>query len=319
MGFDIVYLPPIHPIGTVNRKGRNNTLPGGNPVARPATSARRGRSARTRAVTTRSTPSSARFDDFDAFVAAPGTSAWRSRWTWRCSARRPPVGHRASRVVHHAARRHHRVRGEPAEEVPGHLPAQLRQRPGRASTPRSLRVVLLWVEHGVRIFRVDNPHTKPPNFWDWLIWQVKRRPGRAVPRRGVHPARDDARAGPDRLHPVATPTSPGAPAKQEITDYALMHAERADDMRPELLVNTPDILHESLQTGGPPMFAIRAVLAVDAVADLGHVLRIRAVRARAGAAGQRGVPQQREVPAAPARLRRRRGEPAARWSRTSPG
>ena len=67
-----------------------------------------------------------------------------------------------------------RVRGEPAEEVPGHLPAELRQRPRRASTPRCCGSSGYWVEHGVRVFRVDNPHTKPLNFWHWLIWEVKK-------------------------------------------------------------------------------------------------------------------------------------------------
>ena len=67
-----------------------------------------------------------------------------------------------------------RVRGEPAEEVPGHLPDQLRHRPRRASTPSALRIVKLWMSHGVRIFRVDNPHTKPVNFWAWLLGEVRK-------------------------------------------------------------------------------------------------------------------------------------------------
>ena len=116
---------------------------------------------------------------------------------------RPPVGRRAPGVVHHPRRRHHRVRREPAEEVPGHLPAQLRQRPRRASAAEVLRVVRHWMDHGVRIFRVDNPHTKPVAFWEWLLARGPRdRPRRALPVRGVHPAGDDARARRDRLPPV---------------------------------------------------------------------------------------------------------------------
>ena len=66
-----------------------------------------------------------------------------------------------------------------------------------------LRVVRYWISHGVKVFRVDNPHTKPPNFWAWLIGEVKNdRPRRAVPRRGVHPAGAAVRAGQARLHPV---------------------------------------------------------------------------------------------------------------------
>ena len=69
-----------------------------------------------------------------------------------------------------------------------------------------------------------------------------------------------------------------------------MHAERADECRPNVFVNTPDILHESLQTGGPSMFAIRATLAATMFADLGRLLRLRALRGGVGAPGQRGVP-----------------------------
>ena len=75
-----------------------------------------------------------------------------------------------------------------------------------------LRVVRYWISHGVKIFRVDNPHTKPPNFWAWLIGEVKNeRPRRAVPGRGVHPACPPVRAGQARLHAVLHATSPGAP------------------------------------------------------------------------------------------------------------
>ena len=116
---------------------------------------------------------------------------------------RPPVGHRAPGVVHRAARRHHRLRREPAEEVPGHLPAQLRQRPGRHLRRGAAGRAVLDVRTGVKIFRVDNPHTKPPNFWALADRRGQgRRPRRAVPGRGVHPARADARAGQARLHAV---------------------------------------------------------------------------------------------------------------------
>ena len=125
----------------------------------------------------------------------------------------------------------------------------------------SLRVVLHWVEHGVRIFRVDNPHTKPPNFWHWLIWQVKARYPDVLflAEAFTRPARlfGLARLGFTQSYTYFTWRT----AKQELTEFALMHAERADECRPNLFVNTPDILHESLQTGGPAMFAIRATLA----------------------------------------------------------
>jgi starch synthase (maltosyl-transferring) len=122
-------------------------------------------------------------------------------------------------------------------------------------------VVLLWVEHGVRIFRVDNPHTKPPNFWHWLIWQVKAKYPDVLflAEAFTRPARlfGLARLGYTQSYTYFTWRT----TKQELTEFALMHAERADECRPNLFVNTPDILHESLQTGGPAIFSIRATLA----------------------------------------------------------
>ncbi len=79
-------------------------------------------------------------------------------------------------------------------------------------------------------------------------------------------------------------------AKAELTEFALDARRARDECRPNLFVNTPDILHESLQHGGPAMFAIRAALAATMAPDLGRVLRVRAVRARGGRAGHRGVP-----------------------------
>jgi starch synthase (maltosyl-transferring) len=125
----------------------------------------------------------------------------------------------------------------------------------------SLRVVLHWVEHGVRIFRVDNPHTKPPNFWHWLIWQVKARHPDVLflAEAFTRPARlfGLARLGFTQSYSYFTWRT----TKQELTEFALMHAERCDEARPNLFVNTPDILHESLQHGGRAIFAIRAALA----------------------------------------------------------
>ena len=116
----------------VNRKGPNNTL---RRQARP-TPARHGRSVRPRAATTRSIPNSATRRTSPRSWPGPGNWAWRSRSTWRCNARRIIRGSKAPGMVHHAARRHHRLRRESPEEVPGHLPAQLRQRPGRAGRAR---------------------------------------------------------------------------------------------------------------------------------------------------------------------------------------
>jgi len=123
-----------------------------------------------------------------------------------------------------------------------------------------LRVVRFWIDRGVTIFRVDNPHTKPLNFWAWLI-------------AAVH---DE---NPDVIFLAEAFTIPAMMAelarlgfsqsytyfiwrtrKAELIDYGTELLGNSDYFRPNFFVNTPDILHESLQVGGPGMFAIRAIL-----------------------------------------------------------
>ena len=123
------------------------------------------------------------------------------------------------------------------------------------------RVVIGWVEAGVTTFRVDNPHTKPANFWSWLIAKVH-----ATYPDVIFLAEAFTRA--PRLFGLAKSGFSQSytyftwkTSKPELTEFMEMHREQADICRPNLFVNTPDILHESLQTGGRAMFAIRAVLA----------------------------------------------------------
>jgi starch synthase (maltosyl-transferring) len=124
-----------------------------------------------------------------------------------------------------------------------------------------LRVVRHWISHGVKIFRVDNPHTKPPNFWAWLIGQVKATDPDVLflAEAFTRPARlyGLAKLGFTQSYSYFTWRT----AKWELTEFGEQIVEHADYARPNLFVNTPDILHESLQYGGPGMFAIRAVLA----------------------------------------------------------
>jgi starch synthase (maltosyl-transferring) len=124
-----------------------------------------------------------------------------------------------------------------------------------------LRIVRLWVGHGVKIFRVDNPHTKPLNFWHWLIWEVKKTDPDVV-------FLAEAFTRPAMMHTLAKIGFTQSytyftwrTAKWELEEYGRELVAAADYMRPNFFVNTPDILHASLQHGGPPMFRIRAVLA----------------------------------------------------------
>ena len=256
MGFDVVYLPPIHPVGTKHRKGRNNSVnagPGdvGSPWA--IGSAEGGHDA--------IDPELGTLEDFEAFVARTQDLGMEVAldFALQCAPDHPWVAEhpewftvRPDGTIAYAE--------NPPKRYQDIYPVNFDNDPAGIYA-ESLRVVLHWVEHGVRIFRVDNPHTKPPNFWHWLIWQVKAQYPDVLflAEAFTRPARlfGLARLGFTQSYTYFTWRT----AKEELTEFALMHAERADEARPNLFVNTPDILHESLQTGGPAMFAIRATLA----------------------------------------------------------
>jgi starch synthase (maltosyl-transferring) len=256
MGFDVVYLPPIHPVGTAHRKGRNNSVnagPGdvGSPWA--IGSAEGGHDA--------IDPELGTLEDFDAFVDRARDLGLEIAldFALQCAPDHPWVKEhpewftvRPDGTIAYAE--------NPPKKYQDIYPVNFDNDPAGIYA-ESLRVVLHWVEHGVRIFRVDNPHTKPPNFWHWLIWQVKARYPDVLflAEAFTRPARlfGLARLGFTQSYSYFTWRT----TKEELTEFALMHAERADEARPNLFVNTPDILHESLQHGGRGMFAIRATLA----------------------------------------------------------
>jgi starch synthase (maltosyl-transferring) len=256
MAFDVVYLPPIHPVGTMHRKGRNNSVfaePGdvGSPWA--IGSAEGGHDA--------IDPELGTIDDFDSFVARTNDLGMEVAldFALQCAPDHPWVSEhpewftvRPDGSIAYAE--------NPPKKYQDIYPINFDNDPAGLYA-ETLRVVLFWVEHGVKIFRVDNPHTKPPNFWHWLIWQVKARHPEVLflAEAFTRPARlfGLARLGFTQSYTYFTWRT----EKEELTEFALMHAERADEARPNLFVNTPDILHESLQHGGPAMFAIRAALA----------------------------------------------------------
>src|SRR5699024_5767224 len=124
-----------------------------------------------------------------------------------------------------------------------------------------LRIVTFWIGHGVTVFRVDNPHTKPVDFWQWLIGEVRRTNPEVI-------FLAEAFTRPPMMHTLAKIGFSQSytyftwrTGKQELTDYAVELLEASHYMRPNFFVNTPDILHASLAYGGPAMFAIRAILA----------------------------------------------------------
>jgi starch synthase (maltosyl-transferring) len=256
MGFDVVYLPPIHPIGKVHRKGRNNSVTAargdvGSPWA--IGSHEGGHDA--------IHPQLGTIEDFDKFVAAARNLDLEVALdlALQCAPDHPwAKEHRKwftelpDGTIAYAE--------NPPKKYQDIYPLNFDNDPA-GLYEEVLRVVLHWVKHGVKVFRVDNPHTKPPDFWAWLIEQVKL----------VDPDvlfLSEAFTRPARLYGLAKLGFTQSytyftwrTSKRELTEFGQQIAEHADYCRPNLFVNTPDILHESLQRGGPGMFAIRAVLA----------------------------------------------------------
>ncbi|WP_285596294.1 alpha-1,4-glucan--maltose-1-phosphate maltosyltransferase [Actinomycetospora sp. NBRC 106378] len=256
MGFDVVYLPPIHPIGTVNRKGPNNTLtPGPEDVGSPWAigSADGGHDA--------VHPQLGTIDDFDAFVARAKELDLEVAldFALQCAPDHPwAATHpewftvRPDGTIAYAE--------NPPKKYQDIYPVNFDTDPAGIYA-ESLRVVLYWLSHGVRVFRVDNPHTKPADFWSWLIAKVHEvDPGVVfLAEAFTRPARlfGLAKAGFSQSYTYFTWRT----GRDELREFFEMHRDRIDEARPNCFVNTPDILHESLQTGGPGMFAIRATLA----------------------------------------------------------
>ncbi|CAL9349414.1 Alpha-1,4-glucan:maltose-1-phosphate maltosyltransferase [Actinosynnema sp. ALI-1.44] len=256
MGFDVAYLPPIHPIGRVNRKGPNNTLTAteDDPGSTWAIGADEGGHDAIH-------PELGTIEDFDAFVARANELGLEVALdlALQCAPDHPWV-------LKHPEWFTTRPDGSiayaenPPKKYQDIYPVNFDNDP-QGIYNEVLRVVLHWVDHGVRIFRVDNPHTKPPDFWQWLIWTVK----------DAHPDvlfLSEAFTRPARLYGLAKLGFTQSytyftwrTTKEELTEFGVELVEHWDEARPNLFVNTPDILHASLQHGGPGMFALRAALA----------------------------------------------------------
>ena len=259
MGFDVVYLPPVHPIGTTFRKGRNNSLewlPGdpGSPWAIGAVEG--GHDA--------VHPELGTIADFDDFIAAANRAGVEVAldYALQCSPDHPWVRE-------HPQWFRHRVDGSiryaenPPKRYQDIYPFDFESEDA-ANLWKALRdVMFFWIEHGVRIFRVDNPHTKPFRFWQWLIGELHRsRPdvlllAEAFTRPAV--MQHLAKIGFSQSYTYFTWRN----SKWELSEYLkeLSQTELTDYFRPNFWVNTPDILHATLQRGGPSAFRLRAVLA----------------------------------------------------------
>ncbi len=256
MRFDVVYLPPIHPIGRLNRKGPNNTLtPGPQDVGSPwAIGADEGGHDAIH-------PELGTEADFVAFIARAKELGLEVALDFALQAAPDHPW-----VVDHPELFTTLPDGtiayaeNPPKKYQDIYPLNFDNDP-EAARAEMLRVALHWVELGVRIFRVDNPHTKPPSFWAWLIAAIKAEHPDVLflSEAFTRPARmwGLARLGFTQSYTYFTWRT----AKDELIEFGEDLRDHWDEGRGNLFVNTPDILPEHLQTGGPGMFALRAALA----------------------------------------------------------
>ncbi|MCW2881011.1 MAG: alpha amylase catalytic sub domain protein [Sphaerisporangium sp.] len=257
MGFDVVYLPPIHPIGETFRKGPNNTLhPEPYDVGSPwAIGSEEGGHDAIH-------PDLGTLDDFDAFVRrARGLGLEVALdLALQCSPDHPWVKEhpewftiRADGSIAYAE--------NPPKKYQDIYPLNFDKDP-KGVYAEVLRVVRHWMDHGVRIFRVDNPHTKPLGFWEKLLADIHSTDpdvlflSEAFTRPPM--LRGLAKIGFDQSYTYFTWKNSKADVESYLSE--LSH-ETSHYVRPNFFVNTPDILHEYLQNGGMPAFKIRAVLA----------------------------------------------------------
>jgi len=267
MGFDVLYFPPIHPIGSTARKGRNNAVsaqPGevGSPWAIGAEEG--GHKAILPALGT--------FDDF-AFLVREAEKRGISialDIAFQCSPDHPYVKQhpewfraRPDGSIQYAE--------NPPKKYQDIYPFDFECESWRELWSELKSIFEFWVGHGVKIFRVDNPHTKAFDFWEWAIGDLKR----------AHPELvflSEAFTRPRVMHKLAKLGFTQSytyftwrNTKQELADYfteLTQHPSR-EYFRPNVWPNTPDILHETLQHGGRPAFIVRVVLAATLAANYG--------------------------------------------------
>ncbi|MFF2897895.1 alpha-1,4-glucan--maltose-1-phosphate maltosyltransferase [Streptomyces sp. NPDC057966] len=257
MGFDVVYLPPVHPIGTTHRKGPNNALsaaPHDVGVPWAIGSAEGGHDA--------VHPDLGTLDDFDHFVATARNLRMEIAldFALQCSPDHPWV-------EKHPEWFHHRADGtiayaeNPPKKYQDIYPIAF-DKDLRGLVAETVRILRFWMGHGVRIFRVDNPHTKPVIFWEKVIADINRTDPDVIflAEAFTRPAmmKTLASIGFQQSYTYFTWRN----TRQEITEYVTeLSGETASYMRPNFFVNTPDILSGYLQDGGRPAFETRAVLA----------------------------------------------------------
>jgi starch synthase (maltosyl-transferring) len=259
MGFDVLYLPPIHPIGRTNRKGKNNSMiAGGSDPGTPwAIGSEEGGHKSIH-------PQLGTLKDFRHLITAASKYNIEIALdiAFQCSPDHPYVRQhpgwflwRPDGTVQYAE--------NPPKKYQDIYPINFETDDRQALWEELKDVVLYWAKQGVRIFRVDNPHTKPFRFWEWLIAEIKKDYPDAL-------FLAEAFTRPKIMYRLAKLGFTQSytyftwrNTKAELTEYLteLTQSDVKDFFRPSLWTNTPDILHEYLQIGGRPAFMTRLVLA----------------------------------------------------------
>jgi starch synthase (maltosyl-transferring) len=259
MGFDVIYFPPIHPIGHSNRKGRNNAIisePGDPGVPWAIGSQAGGHKA--------VEPSLGTLEDFDWLQKQVRKRGMEIALDFaiNCSPDHPYVKEhpdwfykRPDGTIKYAE--------NPPKKYEDIYPVNFRCENWRELWAEMKSIVLFWAERGVRIFRVDNPHTKPVAFWEYLISGVRDKYPDAIflSEAFTRPKmmKELARAGFNQSYTYFTWRN----SKQELVEYfsELTQTEMRDYFRPNLWPNTPDILPFLLQEGGRAAFMTRVLMA----------------------------------------------------------
>jgi len=259
MGFDILYFPPIHPIGRMNRKGKNNVLEN-NPDDVGSPWAIGSKEGGHQAIH----PQLGSMQDFERLIMkAQGHGIDVAiDLAFQCSPDHPYMkGHpewfrwRSDGTVQFAE--------NPPKKYEDIIPLNFETEKWQELWEELKSIVLFWIEKGVRIFRVDNPHTKPFSFWEWLIKEIKEKYPEVI-------FLSEAFARPTVMHRLAKLGFTQSytyfswrNTKRELMEYVteLSKTEGREYFRPNFWPTTPDILPEYLQYGGRPAFMIRLVLA----------------------------------------------------------
>ncbi len=259
LGFDVVYLPPVHPVGETNRKGRNNTLvrAEGDPGSPWAIGGAAGGH-------TAVEPQLGTIADFDRFVRRARELGMEVAldYALQCSPDHPWLRDhpdwffvRADGSLKYAE--------NPPKKYQDIYPLNFWCDDRENLWKACREVFLFWIYHGVHTFRVDNPHTKPLSFWEWIIGEVQREHPETVflSEAFTRPKRMKrlAKLGFTQSYTYFTWRNSAVELREYLAE--LTTPPVSEYMRGNLFTNTPDILHEYLQLGGRPAFRIRLMLA----------------------------------------------------------